>query len=220
MRSRRRGLVFAPRSQTVYPNGPAIDVRRSGRALSTSSKGRSRPGHFRGVATVVLKLFEIVRPDVACFGQKDYQQQLVIRRMVEDLHLAVEIDTCPTIREADGLAMSSRNRYLNPEERKAAVVLLSGTRKCPAWPSLPARRDAEPGSTDSSRNDRIRTAGQARLCRSRQRGNTGATGRSGRRQSCRGTGGRPDRDHPPDRQHAAGRRSDAGSAVGTCQARQ
>ncbi len=86
-------------------------------------EGASRPGHFRGVATVVLKLFEVVRPDVAVFGQKDYQQQLVIRRMVADLHVPVRIVTEPTVREPDGLAMSSRNRYLAPDERRAAVVL-------------------------------------------------------------------------------------------------
>jgi pantoate--beta-alanine ligase len=115
-------VVFAPSVQTIYPNGPFstfVEVAPQSDLL----EGASRPGHFRGVATVVLKLFEIVGPDLACFGQKDYQQQLLIRRMVRDLHLAVEIDTCPTIREADGLAMSSRNRYLSPAERKAAGVL-------------------------------------------------------------------------------------------------
>jgi pantoate--beta-alanine ligase len=115
-------IVFAPSTETIYPNGVRstfVEVADLGDIL----EGASRPGHFRGVATVVLKLFEIVGPDVACFGQKDYQQQHLLRRMVKDLHLTVEIDTCPTIRERDGLAMSSRNRYLNPEERKAAAVL-------------------------------------------------------------------------------------------------
>ena len=115
-------LVFAPSVQMIYPHGlqsTFVEVAQ----LSGILEGASRPGHFRGVATVVLKLFEIVRPDVACFGQKDYQQQLLIKRMVEDLHLPTVIDTCPTIREEDGLAMSSRNRYLKPDERKAAGVL-------------------------------------------------------------------------------------------------
>jgi pantoate--beta-alanine ligase len=115
-------VVFAPSVETMYPNGLGstfVEVAH----LSETLEGASRPGHFRGVATVVLKLFEIVRPHMACFGQKDYQQQLVIKRMAADLHLGVEIDTCPTIREDDGLAMSSRNRYLKPDERKAAGVL-------------------------------------------------------------------------------------------------
>jgi pantoate--beta-alanine ligase len=115
-------LVFAPSVQTIYPSAPSSTIVEVAH-LSDILEGASRPGHFRGVATVVLKLFEIVRPDLACFGQKDYQQQLLIRRMVRDLHLNVEIDTCPTMREADGLAMSSRNRYLHPAERKAAGVL-------------------------------------------------------------------------------------------------
>jgi pantoate--beta-alanine ligase len=121
-------VVFAPTVQALYPSGPQstfVEVPH----LSDILEGASRPGHFRGVATVVLKLFEIVAPDLACFGQKDYQQQLLIRRMVRDLHLSVEIDTCPTMREADGLAMSSRNRYLSPDERKAAAVLFRALEK-------------------------------------------------------------------------------------------
>jgi pantoate--beta-alanine ligase len=115
-------LVFAPQAETIYPHGTGstyVEVP----GLSDVLEGASRPGHFRGVATVVLKLFEIVRPDVAVFGQKDYQQQLLIRRMVEDLHVPVAILTVPTVRESDGLALSSRNRYLSPEQRRAATVL-------------------------------------------------------------------------------------------------
>jgi len=115
-------LVFAPTTATVYPHGSrSTFVEVAG--LSDILEGASRPGHFRGVATVVLKLFEIVQPDLAIFGQKDYQQQLLIRRMVEDLHVPVEVHTRPTVREPDGLALSSRNRYLNPQERQAATVL-------------------------------------------------------------------------------------------------
>jgi pantoate--beta-alanine ligase len=115
-------LVFAPTAMTIYPNGPQ-STRVEVPGLSDILEGASRPGHFRGVATVVLKLLEIVRPDVAVFGQKDYQQQVVIRRMVADLHVPVRIVTEPTVREPDGLAMSSRNRYLAPPERQAAAVL-------------------------------------------------------------------------------------------------
>jgi pantoate--beta-alanine ligase len=115
-------LVFAPSVPTVYPHGSSstfVEVP----GLSDVLEGASRPGHFRGVTTVVLKLFELVRPDLAIFGQKDYQQQLVIRHMVEDLHVPVELVVAPTVREADGLALSSRNRYLNPLERQAAPAL-------------------------------------------------------------------------------------------------
>jgi pantoate--beta-alanine ligase len=115
-------LVFAPTVATVYPRGAdSTFVQVPG--LSNVLEGASRPGHFRGVATVVLKLFTLVQPDLAIFGQKDYQQQLVIRHMVEDLHVPVELVIAPTVREADGLALSSRNRYLNPDERRAAPVL-------------------------------------------------------------------------------------------------
>jgi pantoate--beta-alanine ligase len=115
-------LVFAPEVATIYPPGSCstfVEVP----GLSDILEGASRPGHFRGVATVVLKLFEIVRPDLAVFGQKDYQQQVLIRRMVADLHVPVAIVTVPTVREPDGLALSSRNRYLSPDQRRAATVL-------------------------------------------------------------------------------------------------
>jgi pantoate--beta-alanine ligase len=115
-------LVFAPSEKTIYPRGGAatfVEVP----GLSHVLEGAIRPEHFRGVASVVLALFEIVRPDLSVFGQKDYQQQLLIRRMVGDLHVPVDIVTEPTVREADGLAKSSRNRYLSSQERAAATVL-------------------------------------------------------------------------------------------------
>ncbi|WP_145370549.1 pantoate--beta-alanine ligase [Maioricimonas rarisocia] len=114
-------LVFMPTSEVIYPDGFSTWVEVSG--LSDVLEGSSRPGHFRGVATVVLKLLNLIQPDVAFFGAKDYQQQTLIRRMVADLNLPVEIDVCPTVREEDGLAMSSRNAYLSAEERAAAVRL-------------------------------------------------------------------------------------------------
>lgn len=115
-------VVFAPNETTIYPRGrSATFVEVPG--LSHVLEGAVRPGHFRGVTTVVLALFEIVHPDLAVFGQKDYQQQWLIRRMVEDLHVPVDIVIEPTVREADGLALSSRNRYLSAGERAAATVL-------------------------------------------------------------------------------------------------
>ena len=114
-------FVVAPNDAEVYRPGHATWVEVG--PIAEPLEGRFRPGHFRGVATVVLKLFNVVQPDVAFFGQKDYQQAAVIRRMVADLDLPVQIRVCPIVREADGLAMSSRNVYLSPEARERAVVL-------------------------------------------------------------------------------------------------
>lgn len=114
-------LLFAPEVATMYPADASTVVRVEG--LRDRLDGASRPGHFDGVATVVAKLFHIVQPDAAFFGQKDAAQVAVLRRMVRDLNLPVEMILCPTVREADGLAMSSRNRYLSPEERRQALVL-------------------------------------------------------------------------------------------------
>jgi pantoate--beta-alanine ligase len=114
-------VIFNPPVEEMYPPGYCtyVDVER----ITENMCGASRPGHFRGVATVVTKLFNIVRPDAAFFGQKDAQQALVIRRMAADLNMDLEIVTVPTVREPDGLAMSSRNVYLDPEQRRAALVL-------------------------------------------------------------------------------------------------
>ncbi|MSR60395.1 MAG: pantoate--beta-alanine ligase [Planctomycetaceae bacterium] len=113
--------VFHPPTEEVYPPGFTSFVEMGG--LSEVLEGRFRPGHFRGVATVVLKLFQMVPADCAYFGQKDYQQQAIIRRMCGDLNVPIEIRVCPTIREPDGLALSSRNVFLNEAERKAALSL-------------------------------------------------------------------------------------------------
>lgn len=120
---RREGvdIVFMPEPADMYPKGYGTYVNVEG--ITSGLCGRSRPGHFKGVATVVAKLFNIVQPDKAYFGQKDFQQTAVIRRMVKDLNMAVEVVVGPTLREPDGLAMSSRNAYLKPEERRAAPAL-------------------------------------------------------------------------------------------------
>jgi len=113
--------VFYPANEEMYPAGFSTAVEVEG--ITENLCGRSRPGHFKGVATVVTKLFNIVTPDKAFFGQKDAQQALVIKRMVRDLQMPLEIVVVPTVREDDGLAMSSRNIFLNSEERKAALCL-------------------------------------------------------------------------------------------------
>ena len=114
-------LVWTPTPEVMYPSEFQTWVEVEG--LTRPLEGELRPGHFRGVTTVVAKLFNAVGPDKAYFGQKDAQQAAVIRRMTKDLDFPIEIVVCPTLREADGLAMSSRNTYLNPEERQAATVL-------------------------------------------------------------------------------------------------
>jgi pantoate--beta-alanine ligase len=114
-------VLFAPDVSDVYPDGFRTYVNVEG--ISERLEGRSRPGHFRGVSTVVLKLFEIVQPHFAYFGRKDAQQVRIISEMTRDLNLDAEIVVCPVVREADGLALSSRNAYLNAEERKASTVL-------------------------------------------------------------------------------------------------
>ena len=113
--------LFAPAAAEIYPPGFSTWVNVEG--LSDRLEGRTRKGHFRGVTTVVLKLLEIVQPQKAFFGRKDAQQARIIRQMARDLHLDSEIVVCPIVREADGLAMSSRNAYLNPDERRAATIL-------------------------------------------------------------------------------------------------
>lgn len=114
-------LIFHPEPSEMYNDGFCSYVDMNG--LTTELCGKTRPTHFRGVQTVVLKFFNIIKPDRAYFGQKDAQQLAVIKRMVADLNVDVEIIGCPIIRESDGLAKSSRNTYLNPDERKAALIL-------------------------------------------------------------------------------------------------
>lgn len=120
-------LVFAPAAEVVYPPGYRTYAEVDG--LQDVLEGAIRPGHFRGVCTVVLKLFNMVLADIAFFGQKDAQQAIILRRMMRDLNVLVELRLCPTIREADGLALSSRNRYLSPEARRSATSLIRALRQ-------------------------------------------------------------------------------------------
>ena len=117
-------VVFIPEAEEMYP--PDYQTYLEVTGLTQHLCGLFRPGHFRGVTTVVAKLFNIVKPDIALFGLKDYQQYIVIKRMVRDLNYDIEIVGCPIIREEDGLAMSSRNTYLTPEQRKSALCLYQG----------------------------------------------------------------------------------------------
>jgi pantoate--beta-alanine ligase len=131
--------LFLPEAAEIYPTGFSTYVQVEG--LSDRLEGKSRPGHFRGVATVVMKLFETVEPHFAYFGRKDAQQVRIIQQMVKDLNLDVEIVVCPIVREADGLALSSRNAYLGANERKAATVLYRALGA--------ARREIAAGARDS-----------------------------------------------------------------------
>jgi pantoate--beta-alanine ligase len=130
--------IFAPPAEEIYPSGFRTSVNVQG--LGDRLEGRARPGHFRGVTTVVLKLFEIVQPRFAFFGRKDAQQARIIQQMVRDLDLDTDIVVCPIVREADGLAMSSRNAYLSPVDRKAAKVLSLSLER--------ARQEIASGETD------------------------------------------------------------------------
>jgi pantoate--beta-alanine ligase len=149
-------LLFAPEVATLYPDGGSrLPTRVEVPGLSDILCGARRPGHFTGVATVVTKLFHIVAPDAAWFGEKDYQQLLVIRRLVADLCLPVEVFGVPTVRESDGLALSSRNGYLTPEQRAAAPAL---------YQALTATRDAvlagqEPANAGAAGRERLAEAG-------------------------------------------------------------
>ena len=132
-------VLFAPSPEEMYPKGASTFIEVGG--VSDRLDGVSRPGHFRGVATVVAKLFLIVQPDKAFFGQKDAAQVAILRRMVRDLNFDLEVVVCPTVREPDGLALSSRNRYLSPDERKKALVLGRALRR--------VKEQAARGITDS-----------------------------------------------------------------------
>ena len=135
------GLVFTPAKGDLYPEGFETWVMSD--RMANILEGEFRPTHFRGVLTIVLKLLNILGPDVACFGDKDYQQQTLIRRMVADLNVPTEILVCPTVREPDGLAMSSRNAYLNVDERKTAGALFEALTLADELASTPSFSVAE-----------------------------------------------------------------------------
>jgi len=167
-------LVFAPDAGEMYPGGvehsSVVDVPR----LDGLLEGRSRPGHFRGVATVVTKLFNIVAPDVAVFGQKDYQQLLVIRQLTRDLCLPIEILAAPIVRDEDGLALSSRNQYLSADERRRAPALHGGLQSA-RQRILAGDRDWERIEADAV--DSLKTAGfEPDYFAIRQAGDLGAPG--------------------------------------------
>lgn len=151
-------VVFAPNSDEVYPPGYATWVEVG--SVTEPLEGVCRPGHFRGVATIVLKLFNMVVPDVAYFGQKDYQQALVIRRMAADLNLPLAIRVCPIVREADGLAMSSRNRYLGPDERRQATVLF---RSLTLAAGMAAQGERDAGKIAERMRETIAAAGPSQI---------------------------------------------------------
>ena len=150
--------LFAPSAEEIYPPGFETSVEPG--ALATLWEGKSRPSHFSGVATVVAVLFQVTRPTTAYFGQKDYQQALIIQRMVRDLHLPLRVRVLPTVREQDGLAMSSRNMYLNAAQRQQALVLSRALREAHARIQSGERRAS---SLTSHMRTIIRQAPSARI---------------------------------------------------------
>ncbi len=169
-------LVWTPEAAEMYPDGFQTWV--TVEELTHRLEGDARPGHFRGVTTVVAKLFNAFQPQRAYFGQKDAQQALAIRRMVSDLNFPVEIIVCPTVREPDGLAMSSRNAYLEPEERRAATVLFRALIRCRG--GLPARRAARRSTARThARGAAGGAAGAGRIRLGRGSRDAGGTRRAG-----------------------------------------
>lgn len=134
-------VIFTPKAEDMYT--PAFDTWVEEGTLSKKLCGKFRLGHFKGVTTVVSKLFNIIWPDFAFFGEKDYQQQLILKRLTKDMSYPVEILTCPTVREYDGLAMSSRNKFLDPKDRKTAGMIYKAL--------IRAKKDIEAGDSDSRR---------------------------------------------------------------------
>ena len=191
-------VVFAPAADEVYPGGDPLGHRRP-RSARHPLEGASRPGHFRGVLTVVAKLFGLVRPDVTVFGEKDYQQLALVRRMSADLCLGVEVLGGETVREPDGLALSSRNRYLDATQRQQALALSRALRVAQdaAAEGPDAARAAAPGRADGGRGCRARLP----------RGRRPRPGRPARRRTPGHRRARPrrrqGRHHPADRQPAA-----------------
>jgi len=133
-------VVFTPRTEEMYPGGFCTNVTQD--RLTDTLCGRVRPGHFNGVITIVTKLFNIIKPDRAYFGQKDYQQSTIMKRLVADLNMDIDIKVCPTVRDDDGLALSSRNKRLNPEERQSALCVYGSLLKARAMVAS-NRKDAK-----------------------------------------------------------------------------
>ncbi len=147
-------MVFVPQRDELYPAGFSTFVEPP--SVAGVLEGEHRPGHFRGVVTIVLKLFQILPATISYFGQKDFQQLLVIRRMVEDLNVPIRVEACETVRESDGLAMSSRNRYLSPNERQTALGLWNALRTAQEMVAAGERSVAQ---LESAMGDQLRKAG-------------------------------------------------------------
>ena len=166
--------VFNPEADEIYVGGASTTVEVTG-DITKKLCGASRPAHFKGVTTVVNILFNIVRPDRAYFGQKDAQQALIIKKMVRDLHMPVEVVVCPIVREADGLAMSSRNVYLSTQERRQAACLNAALQSAEDYLESDARRQRQRRGTDRNYNTPHTTqqSGRNRLCPNSRRRDIG-----------------------------------------------